>query len=333
MTANTDTLSRYMQEIKKYARVTPAREVELSRTIQGNSDGEAVEAAVDELVHANLLLVVHCTKGFINYTTLPGYAISEMDLISEGNIALMHAAKGFNARFSDGCAGKPKTVRFSTYACTCIKRQMLRAVREASFIHIPEYHFACRRKMVHAEADLGRDASDEAISEELGIGNEGLRCVREGRECQIEMLEDMATDENGESLWVTAIADSNTVEPDREAAGKDLLAFIVKEVQKLQPRTRIIISRLFLAERKATLMELAKQFKISAERCRQICARGLVLLRKQLLPEWGSTVGIGYSFGRRTIAAEAVDAAGQGIMVASLAEPVSFRGMGVREVA
>ncbi|MFT5242031.1 MAG: DNA-directed RNA polymerase sigma subunit (sigma70/sigma32), partial [Kiritimatiellia bacterium] len=58
---------RYFADISKFDRITPQREAELSDIIQAGTNEEQTEAAMTELVHANLLLVVHCLKQFRRY--------------------------------------------------------------------------------------------------------------------------------------------------------------------------------------------------------------------------------------------------------------------------
>jgi RNA polymerase sigma factor (sigma-70 family) len=297
MVAQIDNLNRYIQEIKQHPRITPKREKELSKMILQGKRKRQVEAAIEELVLSNLLLVVHCLKDFTRHVSSPHVTLNEMDLIAEGNIALMHAARGYNAQFKTVEGGKTKrSVRFSTYACKCIKRRMLRAIRLSSFIHIPEYHFTCRRRMAELESIKGDVVSDREVERELGIGSEKLGMIRQGKECQTYKLEDM-TMNDGATDWSDYMEDEEAVNPSEEMQRSDLRRFLLEEMEKLQPRTRTIVAKLFLSERKVTLGDLSKQFNISKERCRQICVKGLKTLRKQLMPRWGKTIGIGLGFG------------------------------------
>lgn len=292
-----DSLNSYIQKIKQYPRITPEREKELSKIILTGKRKRRVEEAVDELVLANLLLVVHCLKDFSRYVASPHVALSEMDLIAEGNISLMHAARGYNAQFETGDETKvTRSIRFSTYACKCIKRRMLRAIRLSSFIHIPEYHFTCRRRMAEFEATKGDGVSSYEVERELGIGTEKQDMIRQGRECQTYKLEDI-TMNDGATSWSDFMEDEGAANPSDDAERSDLRRFLVQELEKLQPRTRTIVTKLFLSDRKVTLGDLSRQFNISKERCRQICVKGLKTLRTQLMPRWGKTVGIGLGFG------------------------------------
>ena len=106
-----DLLSQYLQEIAQYPLLTPERERELGRRVQDESD----KAALEELVKANLRFVVQYAKRYRNTHVL------FLDLINEGNIGLIHAAKKFDPE---------KNVKFITYAVWWIRQAILHALSE-----------------------------------------------------------------------------------------------------------------------------------------------------------------------------------------------------------
>jgi RNA polymerase primary sigma factor len=105
-----DLLNQYLQEIAKVPRLTPEREKELGRRIQDND-----KAALEELVKANLRFVVSYAKRYRNAHVL------FLDLINEGNIGLIHAAKKYDP---------DKNVKFITYAVWWIRQAILHALSE-----------------------------------------------------------------------------------------------------------------------------------------------------------------------------------------------------------
>jgi RNA polymerase primary sigma factor len=105
-----DLLNQYLQEISKIARLTPERERELGYLVQ-----QGDRAALEELVQANLRFVVSYAKRFRNAHVL------FLDLINEGNIGLIHAAKKFDP---------DKNVKFITYAVWWIRQAILHALSE-----------------------------------------------------------------------------------------------------------------------------------------------------------------------------------------------------------
>lgn len=106
-----DLLNQYLQEIARVPRLTPERERELGRRIQDGND----KAALEELVKANLRFVVSYAKRYRNAHVL------FLDLINEGNIGLIHAAKKYDPE---------KNVKFITYAVWWIRQAILHALSE-----------------------------------------------------------------------------------------------------------------------------------------------------------------------------------------------------------
>lgn len=108
-----DLLRQYLQEIAQYPRLTPERERELGRLIQEEGDPRAL----DELVRCNLRFVVSYAKRYRNPH------VQFLDLINEGNIGLIQAAKKFDPS---------KNVKFITYAVWWIRQAILQALSDQS---------------------------------------------------------------------------------------------------------------------------------------------------------------------------------------------------------
>jgi RNA polymerase primary sigma factor len=105
-----DLLNQYLHEIAQVPRLTPEREKELGRRVQQND-----KSAMEELVKANLRFVVSYAKRYRNAHVL------FLDLINEGNIGLIHAAKKYDP---------DKNVKFITYAVWWIRQAILHALSE-----------------------------------------------------------------------------------------------------------------------------------------------------------------------------------------------------------
>ncbi len=279
---NSDAYDRYLNDIAQYPRITPARERELSRIIQICTNAEQVEAAVNELIQSNLRLVIHCQKEFDKHLNSGSARMSALDLIAEGNIGLMKAARNFNTAFHPN-GKKPigTAVRFSTYACKCIKSHMLRAIKKSRFIHIPEHHFSYWTEMDALHRENGERMSDRALQKHMELSEEALSLIKLSARTGVSMLEDLPPAED-DSNWNDFIADDDTALPCEEAETHDLRAFLNEEMESLAPRTRQIIAMLYFNDNAPTLKEISGIFGISSERCRQICMKGLALLRRQL---------------------------------------------------
>lgn len=274
---NSDAFSRYIKDISKYPRISPAREVKLSRLIQTSKNKEQIEAAVSELIHANLLLVVHCHKEFDKYRA--SIRISALDLIAEGNIGLMKAARNFNSGF--GNEPSAPQIRFSTYACKCIRSHMLRAMKKARFIHIPDHHFGCWSEIEALQRENDNALSDADLRKRMDLSEEAFALVRLSAGSGVCMLEDLAANDS-DSNWNDFIPSENTVVPDKEVESSDLREFLLMEMKELAPRTQQIISMLYLSENTPSLKDIAKLLGISGERCRQISVQGLNQLKRQM---------------------------------------------------
>ncbi len=275
-----DTYSRYLADISRYERITPEREAELSQVIQTCTNEEQVEAAVSELIHSNLRLVIHCQKEFEKYRS--SSRLNAMDLIAEGNIGLMKAAKNFNsaANDPDGATDR-EPIRFSTYACKCIKSHMIRAIKKARFIHVPEHHFGYWGEIEKLQNENGNSLTDSELCDRMDLSGEALACIRMSAGSGICMLEEL-TSEDSDNSWSDFIASEDSPCPSEETERHDLRAFLFNEMNSLAPRTKQIITMLYFNESAPTLKDLSNMFGISSERCRQICVQGLTSLKRQM---------------------------------------------------
>ncbi len=280
-----DTYERYLQDISQYPRITPRRESELSAIVLHEKNAEQVEAAIDELVHANLRLVIHCLKDFSRFLTSPGIQITRMDLIAEGNIALMNAARRFDADFSDE-EKRSSQVRFSTYACKCIKSRMRRALKLARFIHIPEHHFSYWTEMETLRHRYGDNVSDDVLHEKMSVSPEVLDMLKQSANSRTFMLDDIMADSEEGGYWQDVLPNDNSPCPAMEADTRDIKSFLQHEMERLPERTRKMLSVMYFSDSPPTLRELSKVYGVSSERCRQVCAQGLKALRRQLEPRF-----------------------------------------------
>ncbi|OVE75676.1 hypothetical protein BVX97_03825, partial [bacterium E08(2017)] len=157
MTSTNITYDRYLKDISRYPRISREREDKLCKIIASSKKDEYVEAAVDELVRANLRLVIHCVKSFTSFLRTSSTSITVMDLIAEGNLALVKAAQNFNPGYQTEEHSEP--IRFSAYACKCIKNAMRKAFRKARFIHIPDHHYGYWKQIKELS-----DSHDDEVS-------------------------------------------------------------------------------------------------------------------------------------------------------------------------
>jgi RNA polymerase primary sigma factor len=194
----------------------------------------------------------------------------------------MKAAQRFDAGFVE-TGKRTSAVRFSTYACKCIKNRMRRALKLARFIHIPEHHFGYWSKMDALSSDHDSPVSDEEMRQHLDVSEDVMGLLKQSAGSRTCMLEDLSSQEGEASGWHDFIANESASCPAAEADLHDLRNFLFSEMAKLPPRTQNMLSMMYFSEHKhVTLKDLAHKYGISSERCRQVCAQGIARLRRQM---------------------------------------------------
>jgi RNA polymerase primary sigma factor len=259
-----DSFGMYLREIGRISLLTREQEQKLGRRIRRGD-----EAAVHEMVQANLRFVVSIAKRYMNR----GIPLS--DLVTEGNLGLYEAARRFDER--KGCA-------FISYAVWWIRRNLNKALADQlHLVHYPHSRRDTLRNVCRAEESLEKKLEREPSLEEVGqaIGK-----------APAEIQEAMA------SVRAYSIV-TDYDEPDREApldriaddAG-ELSAQIgleglerdhdVREaVESLNQREELIINLYFglTGEEPYTLGEIGEKLHLSKERIRQLKDRALHRLR------------------------------------------------------
>ena len=196
-----DSLDIYLNAISKEKAITTEEEKELARRIhQGDKQ------ALDKLVRANLRFVVSVAKAYQNQ------GMSLADLISEGNIGLVKAARAYNEN---------QGVKFISYAVWWIRQSIMQALTEDSrMVRLPHNQDtllrAIRRVANRIELTEGRPATSDEVAEELGIDEEKVvELQRAGR--RNSSLDEPLSDEDGGTLIdVTADKDSERVDRNLE---------------------------------------------------------------------------------------------------------------------
>jgi RNA polymerase primary sigma factor len=156
-------VNRYLQEIGRIPLLTPEEEIQIARRIHS---GDAV--ARERMIQSNLRLVVTIARDYANL------GVPLLDLISEGNIGLMKAVDRFDPE---------RGARLSTFAAWWIKQAIKRALaNQSKTIRLPEKAIEkvsrMRRVSAQLEKELGRQPTEDELSEELGIAAEKVARLR-----------------------------------------------------------------------------------------------------------------------------------------------------------
>ena len=263
----------YMRAVRKFPRITPEREKELSRIIMNSKNQKAIDKAQEEMVTANLLLVVKQSQRY--HSPSKRFTLSVMDIIEEGNIGLMKAALTYDC-------DKHPDAKFATYATYIIRHEITRAIHESHIIRTPENHHKHRYEINKLIEKYGSNLTDEIIMQELGITEEMLRVTRT---CGVTYLENfgiMGEDDKGGD-WQNLFAS-----PEEEVIDKkSLMRYICKNMKEaLTERERSIIHDYYFDTEDNTLDAVGKRYGLSKERVRQILRKSIKKLRVNIVEQW-----------------------------------------------
>ena len=266
-------LDTYIQTVNRFPLLTLEQEQLLARRYRENED----LGAARELVLSHLRLVVSVARGYL------GYGLPHADLIQEGNIGLMKAVKRYDPE---------RGVRLVSFAIHWIKAEMheyilrnWRLVKVATTKAQRKLFFNLRSMKqglgTMSPEDVGRMAKELKVKPEE-VSEMEMRLA--GQEMTFE------ADEDDESYApVNYLAADANAEPSKvlEAEQSERLRTegLAKALESLDARSRRIVESRWLQEKGGlTLHDLAAEFKVSAERIRQIEAKALEKMRKVMGP-------------------------------------------------
>ncbi len=261
-----ESLDVYLKEIGDTELLTPADEEELARRIR---DGD--EQALEAMVHANLRFVVVVAKQYQNQ----GLALS--DLISEGNIGLMKAARRFD---------ETKGFKFISYAVWWIRQAILHALAEqARLIRLPVNKIEELRRIERTIKK--REAESAQAGDASGAGLDAERSYGKGRppampEWAITPLSlDAPIGDQDAYTLMDRLRDQDSKMPDEELQEELMRSEVRRAVSTLTDRESEVLNLYFglNSDRAYTLEEIGVRFGLTRERIRQIKQKAINKLR------------------------------------------------------
>ncbi len=261
-----DPVRMYLKDIGKIPLLDPDREAYLAEKI-----AEGDEAAKNELVEANLRLVVSIAKKYV------GKGMYFLDLIQEGNLGLIKAVEKFD---------HTKGYKFSTYATWWIRQAITRAIADqARTIRIPVHMVETIHRVSRTSRQLlqefGREPTIDEIAEKLGMSADKVREIMKAAQDPVSL--ETPIGEEDDSHLGDFIPDDSSPTPAEAVSYQLLREQLNKVLHTLTPREEMVIKLRFGLEdgRTRTLEEVGREFNITRERIRQIEAKALRKLRHQ----------------------------------------------------
>jgi RNA polymerase primary sigma factor len=244
--------------------VSPERSRELHEMIEDEW------VALDHLITANSRLVISVAKKYM------GRGVPFLDLIQEGNIGLMRAAKKFDYL---------RGYKFSTYATWWIRQAVTRAIADQGrTIRVPVHMGDKISKMFRMQNDLKqsleRDPTIDELADALDEDPEKVQYMMKVARRPLSL--EMPTTKEGDAVLGDFVEDHETPLPD-ETATKHLLKEHLEEVMEALPSREVRILRLRYGVpdgKSHTLQEVGQKVGVSRERVRQIEAQALRRLRQ-----------------------------------------------------
>jgi RNA polymerase primary sigma factor len=257
-------LDKYLQEIGKVDLISAEVEVDLARRIR-----EGDQIALEKLTKANLRFVVSVAKQYQNNGLTLG------DLINEGNLGLIKAAKRFDEK---------RGFKFISYAVWWIRQSIMQALAEQSrIVRLPLNRVGSLSKIAKTFSELEqkfqREPSTEEIAEVIGITTEEVQSNLKVSGRHVSMDAPFAQGEDNSLLDV--LTDSNESTPDAALMISSLTVEVQRALSTLTPRESEILGLYFgLNNNDAmTLEEIAEKFGLTRERVRQIKEKATRRLR------------------------------------------------------
>jgi RNA polymerase primary sigma factor len=258
-------LDQYLRDVSRHELITPEREKELGALAQ-NGD----ENAVQELARANLRFVISVAKKYQNR------GVSLTDLIQEGNVGLVTAARKFDP---------DQGVKFISYAVWWIRQAILASLaNHGRAVRVPLNRASDLARIFREKERLKQELRREPTSQELSVATDLTPELVESLQTlnAAEIRLDAPIGDSEDSQLVERFVNEEAAEPEMEVEGRLLGEMISEALETLEARDAKVL-RLYFGlegEREHTLEEIGNMLGVTRERIRQLRDRALRRLRE-----------------------------------------------------
>lgn len=261
-------LEKYLNDISKIDLLSLEEEAEQARRIR-----EGDEEALEKLTKANLRFVVSVAKQYQNQ------GLSLPDLINEGNVGLMKAARRFD---------ETKGFKFISYAVWWIRQSILQAIVEYSrMVRMPLNKMVAYNKVNDAWMQFvqthEREPTHEELAEILDMSPKDIAILIKGVNKHVS-VDAPITDEEGSLAMVDLLTQGNEDSPDTALIEQSIQKEMIDGLEILSPREINVLASYYGLDGKKpmNLDEIGQMYGLSRERVRQVKERALRRMRKSI---------------------------------------------------
>ncbi len=262
----TESLNKYLQDVSKLDMITADEEVELAQRIKKGD-----QVALDKMVKANLRFVVSVAKQYQNR------GLRLTDLINEGNIGLVKAAKRFD---------ETRGFKFISYAVWWIRQSILQAIAEKSkIIRLPLNKIGTINKINGAfaqlEQELQRKPTPREIADRIDISVRQVKSCLKHNQRSVSM--DAPLSEDSKSDRYHLIKSEKSPNPEAPLMHESLKTQLDQTLKALPDKDATILKLHYglNGQRAMSLTEIGDLFELSRERVRQIREKALKKLQRK----------------------------------------------------
>ena len=258
-------LDQYLRDVSRHELLTPEQEIELGRRAQAGD-----EDAVQRIVRANLRFVISVAKKYQNR------GVSMIDLIQEGNVGLVTAARKFDPE---------QGVKFISYAVWWIRQAILSALaNQGRAVRVPLNRASdlarIFRERERLKQELRRDPTNEELAAATKLTPETVEQLQTLNAAEIRL--DAPIGDSDDSQLVERFIVEEAAEPEMAVEERMLSEQIERALDTLSPRDARVLRLYFGLEggREHTLEEIGNLLGVTRERVRQLRDRALKRLRE-----------------------------------------------------